>query len=474
MPPSVENKPLIAALTAIVGPQGLLSEAADMAPFLQDWRGIYVGQAAAVVRPANRDELSKVVALCAQQRIIVVPQGGNTGMCGAATPSSDQVTIVICLSRMNRIVNVDALNNTMTVEAGALLANIQQAAADADRLFPLSLGSEGSCQIGGNLSTNAGGVNVLRYGNTRELVLGLEVVLPDGRVWNGLRALRKDNTGYDLKNLFIGAEGTLGIISAAVLKLFPRPRSQAVAFAVVTDPDAAVALLALLRAHCGDCVTAFELISRPCLDLVFKHIPGTRDPLGAPHPWYVLTQLGDSGDDAALQARVETALGEAAEQGLVHDATIASTQAQASALWKLRESIPDAARVAGLIYRHDISVAVSKIPAFIRTAGAALESHFPGTGVICFGHLGDGNLHYNAFVPGRDHTDAAAREATDVNRVVHDVITSMEGSISAEHGIGLSKREELARCKEPLELELMRSIKAALDPAGLMNPGKIF
>lgn len=474
MSSSTEHKSLIAALNAIVGAPGLLTDAADMAPFLTDWRGIYAGQAAAVVRPANRDELAGVMALCAQQGIIVVPQGGNTGMCGAATPSSDQTTIVICLSRMNRVLAVDALNNTMTVEAGTLLANIQQAAADADRLFPLSLGAEGSCQIGGNLSTNAGGVNVLRYGNTRDLVLGLEVVLPDGRVWNGLRALRKDNTGYDLKHLFIGAEGTLGIISAAVLKLLPRPRSQAVALAVVTDPDAAVALLALLRARCGDCVTAFELISRACLDLVFTHIPGTRDPLAAPHPWYVLTQLGDSADDAALQARVESALGEAAEQGLVHDATIAATQAQATALWKLRESIPDAARAAGLVYRHDISVAVSKIPAFIRTAGAALEAHFPGTRVICFGHLGDGNLHYNAFVPGRDRADAAAREATDVNRVVHDVITAMDGSISAEHGIGLSKREELARCKDPLELELMRRVKAALDPAGIMNPGKIF
>ena len=461
-----------AQLATIVG-AGLLTAADDMAPFLRDWRGIYTGNAIAVVRPANVDELSRVVALCATHNISIVPQGGNTGMCGAATPAAGAHAIVIGLSRMNRILDVDALNNTMTVEAGCILANIQQAATAVGRLFPLSLGAEGSCQIGGNLSTNAGGVNVLRYGNTRDQVLGLEVVLADGRIWNGLRSLRKDNTGYDLKQLFIGAEGTLGIISTAVLKLQPRPRSQVVAFAAIESPDAAVALLAMLRARCGDAVTAFELISRPCLDLVFKNIPATRDPLGDRHDWYVLTELGDAGDDAALQSRVEAALTESAEAGGVLDAAIAASGAQAAAFWKLRESIPDAARIAGLIYRHDISVAVSKVPDFIRAAGAALEARFPGTRVICFGHLGDGNLHYNAFVPGRDLADPAARAAIDVNCVVHDVVTGMGGSISAEHGIGVSKRAELARCKQPLDLELMRSVKQALDPRGLMNPGKI-
>jgi FAD/FMN-containing dehydrogenase len=465
---------LITDLHAIVGDRGIVADATELAQVLNDWRGLYSGNAAAVVRPASRDELAAVVALCAARKITIVPQGGNTGMCGGATPPAGGNGIVICLSRLNRIIEVDAANNTITVEAGCILANIQQAAAAAGRLFPLSLGAEGSCQIGGNISTNAGGVNVLRYGNTRDLVLGLEAVLPDGRIWRGLRGLRKDNTGYDLKQLFIGAEGTLGIISAAVLKLFPRPASQIVAFAAVPDPEAAVALLAALRAHCGDSVSAFELVSRSCLDLVLAHIPGTRDPLPAHHDWYVLSELGDAGDDAALRARFESALAEAAENDLVIDAALAASQAQAAAFWKLRESIPDAARIAGLVYRHDISVAVSKVPAFIRTAGAALESKFPGTRVICFGHLGDGNLHYNAFVPGRDRADAAARGAADVNQLVHDVVNSMDGSISAEHGIGVSKRAELARYKDPLALEMMRAIKAALDPAGLMNPGKIF
>ena len=464
---------LIDRIAAVVGPQGLLTAPADTAPYLTDWRGIYTGAARAVVRPGTRAELAAVVRLCAEAGVPVVPQGGNTGMCGAATPDAGGNAVLVSLTRLNRVIDVDALNNTITVEAGCILANVQQAAAAAERLFPLSLGGEGSALIGGNIATNAGGVNVLRYGNTRDLVLGLEVVLPDGRVWNGLRSLRKDNTGYDMKQLFIGAEGTLGIISAAVLKLFPRPRSQAVAFAAVTDPDAAVALLALLRAHCGDCITAFELISRPCLDLVFKNIPETRDPLGTQHAWYVLTELGDAGDDAALQARVEAALTTAAERGLVIDAALAASQAQAASFWKLRESIPDAARLEGLVYRHDISVAVSRIPQFIRTAGAALEAKFPGVRVICFGHLGDGNLHYNAFVPGRGRDDAAARNATDVNQLVHDVVHSMDGSISAEHGIGMSKRAELARCKDPLELEMMRAVKQALDPRGLMNPGKV-
>ena len=395
-------------------------------------------------------------------------------MCGASVPHAEGAEIVLSLGRMNRILEVDALNNTIGVEAGCILANIQQAARDAGRLFPLSLGAEGSCQIGGNLSTNAGGVNVLRYGNTRDLVLGLQVVLPDGRLWDGLRGLRKDNTGYDLKQVFIGAEGTLGIITAAVLKLFPLPRSTTTAWASVPSPEAALELLALLRQHCGDRVTAFELISRNCLELVLRHIPGTRDPLPAPHDWYVLTDLGDAREGGAIRAELEQALAAAMERGLVSDAAIAESQSQGQGLWRLRETIPEAARAdPGMLYRHDIAVAVSRVPAFIGEAQAEVQARFPGIKVICFGHLGDGNLHYNAFVPGRLREDAAAREAHDVTQVVYDIVGRYHGSFSAEHGIGQSKLAEMARYKGGVELEMMRALKATFDPLNIMNPGKV-
>ena len=465
---------LLERIAALVGPQGLLTDPADIEPYVVDWRGIYRGRSPAVVRAASTAEVAAVVKLCAESRTPIVPQGGNTGMCGASVPHATGNEIVLTLARMNRVLEVDALNNTMTVEAGCILANIQQAAADADRLFPLSLGAEGSCQIGGNISTNAGGVNVLRYGNTRDLVLGLEVVLPDGRVWNGLRGLRKDNTGYDLKQLFIGAEGTLGIITAAVLKLFPRPATTATTWASVPHPEAALELLALLRRHCGDRVTAFELISRNCLDLVLRHIPGTRDPLDAPHEWYVLAELSDSRTGDALRGELERALEAAMERTLVTDAVIGENETQSRALWRLRETIPEAARgEPGMLYRHDIAVAVSRIPAFIREARTALLERFPGADIICFGHLGDGNLHYNAFVPGRSRSDAAAREAADVTTVVYDVVQRYEGSFSAEHGIGLAKVEDMRRYKSPVELALMASLKRTLDPHGIMNPGKV-
>jgi FAD/FMN-containing dehydrogenase len=426
------------------------------------------------VRPANSQEVAAVVKACTASRTPIVPQGGNTGMCMAAVPRVGRHEIVLSLARMNRIRDVDSLNNTITVEAGVVLAAIQQAAAEANRLFPLSLGAEGSCTIGGNLSTNAGGVNVLRYGNTRDLVLGLEIVLPDGRIWDGLRSLRKDNTGYDLKQLFVGAEGTLGIITAAVLKLFPRPSASATAWAAVTDPEAALELLALLRRHCGDRINAFELISRACLELVLRHIPGTRDPLAQPHEWYVLTELADSQTGDTLRQELERALEEALASGLVLDATLAESGGQSQALWRIRESIPEAARgEAGMLYRHDISVAVSAVPEFVREAGPELDKRFPGAQVICFGHLGDGNLHYNVFIPGRSRSDAAAREAHDVTDLVYDLVQRYGGSFSAEHGIGLAKVKELVRYKSPLELELMRAIKRTLDPEGIMNPGKV-
>ena len=469
--PSTE---VIDGLRKIVGEPALLTEPKDVEPYVQDWRGIYVGETAAVVRPANTEQVAAVVKLCAETGTPIVPQGGNTGMCMASVPRAGHNEIVVSLARMNRILEVDPLNNTLTAEAGVVLANIHQAADEADRLFPLSLGAQGSCMIGGNLSTNAGGVNVLRYGNTRDLVLGLEVVLPDGRIWNGLRGLRKDNTGYDLKHLFVGAEGTLGIITAAVLKLFPKPAVSATAWIAVGDPQAALELLALLRRHFGDRINAFELISRNCLDLVLRHIPGTRDPLPSPHDWHVLTELADSRPGDALQKALEAALATALEQGLVLDATIAESGAQAEALWRIRESLPEAARgESGMLYRHDIAVEVSAIPEFIREAGPALEARFPGANVICFGHLGDGNLHYNAYIPGRARSDAAAREAHDVTDLVYDIVQRYGGSFSAEHGIGLAKVAELKRYKSAVELDLMRSIKRTLDPQDLMNPGKV-
>jgi len=457
-----------------VGAQGLLTQPADLEPYVVDWRGIYRGATAAVVRPANAEQVAAIVKICAETRTPLVPQGGNTGMCGATVPDAQVNPVVMALGRMNRIRNVDPLNNTMTVEAGCVLANIQQAAADADRLFPLSLGAEGSCQIGGNLSTNAGGVNVLRYGNTRDLVLGIEAVLPDGRIWNGLRSLRKDNTGYDLKHLFIGAEGTLGIITAAVLKLFPRPSATATAWMTVPSPDAALQLFSLMRGQFGDRITAFELISRACLDLVLKHIPGTRDPLAAAHDWYVLTELGDASSGHTLRVELENAVEKYIEKQIVTDAVLAENQGQSQALWRIRESIPEAARgEPGMLYRHDIAVAVGEIPAFIRDGQAALEKHFKGTHIICFGHLGDGNLHYNTYVEGRLRSDAQAREAHDVTTVIYDIVKQYKGSFSAEHGIGIAKVDELKRYKEPVEIDLMRTVKRALDPLNIMNPGKV-
>jgi FAD/FMN-containing dehydrogenase len=426
-----------------------------------------------VVRPASTEEVAAVVKLCAETGTGVVPQGGNTGMCGGATPSAAGNEIVLALGRMNRVREVDTLNNTITADAGCILANLQQSAIAADRFFPLSLGAEGSCQIGGNLATNAGGINVLRYGNTRDLALGLEAVLPDGRVWNGLKGLRKDNTGYDLKDLFIGSEGTLGVITGAVLKLYPRPRTRLTALIAVADPAAAVQLLAHLRGACGERISAFEILSRLCLELVLKHIPATREPLPQSHLWQVLVELADTTAGGSLRDDFERAVAEAGEEGLVRDAVIAESTAQSQALWRLRETIPEASRDEGLLYRHDISLTISRIPEFIATASAALERSFPGVRIICFGHLGDGNLHFNCFVPGRHKDDPVARDASDVNRVVLDIVHQFGGSFSAEHGIGQSKRSELAYYKSALELDTMRALKRTFDPRNIMNPGKV-
>jgi len=474
-PLSIPRSELLQRLEKIVGPQGLLTEPQDVEPHVVDWRRIYRGTTPAVVRPASTEEVAAVIRLCAETRTPVIPQGGNTGMCGASTPHADAGEVIVTLSRMNRVIDVDPLNNTLTAQAGCILASLQQAAADVDRLFPLSLGAEGSCQIGGNLSTNAGGVNVLRYGNTRDLVLGIEVVLPDGRIWNGLRTLRKDNTGYDLKHLFIGAEGTLGIITTAALKIFSRPHAAVTAWAAARDPEAALEFLALLRAHCGDRVTAYELISRRCLDLVLRHIPGSRDPLASPHGWYILTELNDINAATQLRPELERALEDGIERGLLRDAALAESAAQSQALWRIRESVPEAINSEpGMLYRHDVAVAVSQVPAFIRDAERALLAKFPGASIVCFGHLGDGNLHYNTYIEGRLRADAAARAAHDVTDLVYDIVREYGGSFSAEHGIGLAKVAELRRYKSPVELELMQTLKRTLDPLGIMNPGKVF
>ena len=464
---------LVERVGAIVGERGLVTGEHERRPFENDWRDQYHGRAAAVVKPGSTDEVSRVVTLLAQEGIAMVPQGGNTSLCGASVPDASGTQVVINLSRMNRVRNVDVANSTMTVEAGCILESLQGVAEEHGRFFPLSLGAQGSCEIGGNLSTNAGGTAVLRYGNTRELVLGLEVVLPDGRVWNGLRGLRKDNTGYDLKHLFVGAEGTLGIITAAVMKLFPKPRSRATAFVAVQDPAGAVALLSKLRETCGERITGYELIARVCVDLVLKHLPATRDPLPARHPWYVLVELSDTTAGDAIGTVLEAALGEAAEAGLVADAMIAASQAQRDALWQIREDITEAQRLDGASIKHDVSVPVSSVAEFIARADAALASRFPDIRIVAFGHVGDGNIHYNCSKSERQEADAFFAQSTEVNHIVYEVVNALRGSISAEHGLGVLKRDEIKLYKSPLELELMRSIKNALDPRGLMNPGKV-
>jgi len=457
-------------LAAIVGAPHVLTAAADMAPYCSDWRGRYSGAALCVVRPGSTAEVAAVVKACAAADVAIVPQGGNTGLCGGATPTRNEV--VVCLTRLNRVRAIDTANNTLTVEAGCTLAAVQEAATAAGRLFPLSLAAEGTATIGGNLSTNAGGVQVLRYGNARELCLGLEVVLADGEVWNGLRGLRKDNTGYDMKHLFIGAEGTLGLITAAVLKLFSRPRQTATAWAAVTDPAAAVALLMRLREKIGGRVTAFELIGRPALELVLQHIPGSRDPLAGKSQWQVLVELSDTMENDLVEP-LEHVLASAIEAGEVADAAMAQSETQAQALWALRENISEAQKIEGVSIKHDISIAVSRIAEFIARADAALEAAFPSVRIVCFGHVGDGNLHYNQSKPAAQDNAEFIAQTDAVNRIVHDLVHELGGSISAEHGLGQLKREEILRYKSATEMEMMRAVKRALDPRGLMNPGKV-
>ena len=460
-------------LKAIVGERGLV-DAGEQGAFENDWRGRFRGRAAAVVRPASTEETARVVALLHELRLPVVPQAGNTSLCGGATPDDSGREVIVNVSRMNRVREVDVHDNTMTAEEGCVLQALQEVAEKHDRLFPLSLGAQGSCEIGGNLSTNAGGTGVLRYGNTRDLVLGLEVVLPDGRVWNGLRRLRKDNTGYDLKHLFVGAEGTLGIVTAAVLKLFPLPRSYATAFIAVESPKAAVELLSFLRARCGERITGFELMSRVCMDIVLAQIPGARDPLPQSYGWYVLVELSDSTEGSTLDELLEGALGAAAEDGAILDGALAASRQQRLDFWKLREDMAEAQKLEGEPIKHDISVPVSRVPDFIGRASAALEKRYPGIRIIAFGHVGDGNVHYNCTMGVGDESRRFLFDAHEpVNQIVYEVVHALGGSISAEHGLGQLKRDEIKRYKDPLELELMRSVKKTLDPLGLMNPGKV-
>ena len=472
---------LIERLSAIVGAENVLTDAAAMAPYLVDWRGRYHGAARCIVRPGNAEEVAAIVRVCLAAGVPIVPQGGNTSHCGASVPDTSGTAVIVSLSRMNRIREVDAANNTMTVEAGCVLQTIQAAARTAGRLFPLSLAAEGSCQIGGNLSTNAGGVQVLRYGNARELALGLEVVLPSGEIWHGLRGLRKDNTGYDLKQLFIGAEGTLGIITAAVIKLFPLPGAVATAWLSIDSPAAAVRLLGELQARFGAALTACELISDISLGLVLKHIPGAQPPLAAspddPHasrtPWHLLIELSGTGEEADLRAACEAFLAAALEKGWIDDAVLAQSGEQAARLWDLRERLSEAQKIEGFSIKHDVSVPVSRIGEFVERAGAALQAAYPGIRIVAFGHVGDGNLHYNQSKPEAGENAEFMAAQPDVNRIVHDIVDALGGSISAEHGIGQLKRGELAHYKSAVEMEMMRAIKRTFDPLGLMNPGKV-
>jgi len=471
-----------AALTGIraaVGPKGIVDDAQEIERYLTETRGMYRGRTGLVVRPASTAEVAEVVTLAAAAGLPIVPQGGNTGLCGGGVPQDDR-SIVLSLGRMNRIRNIDPGDFTITVEAGCILAEIQKAAEAADRLFPLSLGAEGSCQIGGNLSTNAGGIGVLHYGNTRDLCLGLEVVLPDGRVWEGLGALRKDNTGYDLKQLFIGAEGTLGIITAATLKLFPRPREIETALLGLAKAADAMELFARARAASGDQLTAFELIPRRGLEFAARHVAGVVDPLDRPHVWYALLDVSSSRPDSNLRASLEAFLGEVVEAGLIADGVVATSAQQSQQLWRIREAMVEAQKFEGGSIKHDVSVAVSRVADCIARLTAAVEARIPDCRPLAFGHVGDGNIHFNISEPIRADrkADPAATKAflarrPEINAIVHGIVSEMGGSISAEHGIGILKRDELPRYKPAVALDLMRAVKRALDPQDVMNPGKI-
>ena len=464
---------LIERFSAIVGEKNALTAPEDLAAYLIEQRDLYHGRTPLVLRPGSTEEVAAIMKLASETKTPVVPQGGNTGLVGGQQPDESGTAIILSLGRMNRIRNLDTVGNLVTLEAGVILKNLQDAVEKAGRLFPLSLGAEGSCQIGGNLGSNAGGTAVLAYGNMRELCLGLEVVLPTGEVLNDLRYVKKDNTGYDLKDLFVGSEGTLGVITAAVLKIFPQPKGKGVAYAGLRNPEDVLRLFQLATEHAGPSLTGFELMPRVGVEFTVRHVDGVRDPLESPHDWYVLIDISSSRSEEDARTTLETILTEAFENDIIQDAAIGESVAQAQSFWKMREEMSWAQKPEGGSIKHDISVPVASIPAFIHEANAATLGMIPGARVVCFGHIGDGNLHYNVSQPVGADKEAFLARWHELNHRIHTIVASYGGSISAEHGIGQLKREELAFFKQDVALDLMRRIKSAFDPAGIMNPGKV-
>jgi len=466
----MSNDTLIQALRDALGDSVVITDAGDLAPHLVEERGLYQGASPALVKPSNTEQVTEIVKICAYHNTPIIAHGGNTGLVGGGVPDG---AVIVDFSRMNKIISIDAANLTMVVEAGAILADVQAAAEDAGAYFPLSLGAEGSCRIGGNLSTNAGGVHVVRYGNARQLALGLEVVLADGRVWDGLRALRKNNTGYELKELFLGAEGTLGLITRAVLRLYPKPLSKSVAFVGCASFDQALALFQVARSRAGDVLMACEAMSDFSVTIAEKHIEGARSPLEGRHGCYVLLEFGSADADADLNVLMEKVLGDAFEDMVIEDAVIAQSGAQADGLWRIREAIPEAQKKEGGSIKHDVAVPVSKTPEMIARATELVEKLIPGVRVVAFGHLGDGNIHFNLTQPEDADKIEFLSHWHAVNEQVHDLVVTMGGSFSAEHGVGQLKTGEMARFKSEVELDLMRTLKNALDPLNLLNPGKV-
>ncbi|MUZ73743.1 FAD-binding protein [Agrobacterium vitis] len=471
------DMPLSAALLerfiAIVGPTNALTDQADITPYLTENRGLYHGASPLVLKPGSTEEVSRILALASETKSPIVPVSGGTGLVGGQVPRNNSSDILLSLERMNTVREVDPVGNVIVADAGCILADIQKAAADVNRLFPLSLGSEGSCRIGGNLATNAGGTAVLVYGNMRQLCLGLEVVLPTGEIWNGLRRLKKDNSGYDLRDLFIGAEGTLGVITGAVLKLYPQPLGHEVAFVGLKSPVEALVLFEKASALCGPALTGFELMPRIGVDFTSRHIPNVRDPLASVHDWYVLVDIATSDAVETARTMMHDVLEQGVEAGLIEDAVVAGSVAQQKALWHMRESMSDAQKPEGGSIKHDVSVPIAQVPAFMRQAEEAVLAAMPGARVCAFGHLGDGNIHYNISQPiGADKAQFIGRWR-EINKVVHDIVRAHGGSISAEHGVGQLKRQELAETRPDIETVLMTRIKQAFDPAGIMNPGKV-